>query len=32
MQKGKMVSEEALQTAMRRKEAKGKGKRKGIPI
>ena len=32
MQKGKMASEEALQRAMRRKEAKGKGKRKDIPI
>ena len=32
MQKGKMVSEEALQIAMKRKEAKGKRKRKDIPI
>ena len=32
MQKGKTVSEEALQIAVKRKEAKGKGKRKDIPI
>ena len=32
MQKGKMVVEEALQIAMKRREAKGKEKRKDIPI
>ena len=32
MLKGKMLSEEALKIAVKRREAKGKGKRKDIPI
>jgi len=32
MQKGKMVAEEALQIAVKRREAKGKGERKDIHI
>ena len=32
MQKAKWLSEEALQIAVRRKEAKGKGENKDIPI
>ena len=32
MQKGKWLSEEALQIAVERREAKGKGEKKDIPI
>ena len=32
MQKGKMVAEEAFQIAVKRREAKGKEKKKDIPI
>ena len=32
MQKGKLLSKEALQIAEKRREAKGKGEKKDIPI